>query len=164
VHVYREGGGGFPATAQAGVAGTDGACVAAGPVVQVGVASPPPVELPVTAGAATPAVCAILTAMPNGYLTIAELQVFAKAPGKSSDAALAGIQVDGVPVAGFNPATTSYRVSVARPDSAKVTATAADPYAEVVAKKSGNRWEITATSEDGTKTTVYRVELVRGRY
>jgi len=122
------------------------------------------VELPVTSAAPTTAVCAILTAVPNGYLTIAELQVFAKAPGTSADAALAGIQVDGTPVAGFKPAVTSYKVSVARPESAKVTATAADPYAEVVTKKSGNRWDITTTSEDGTKTTVYRVELVRGRY
>jgi len=164
VHVYKEGGGGYPATAQAGVAGADGKCVAAGPVVQVGVPNPPPVELPVTSAAPTTAVCAILTAVPNGYLTIAELQVFAKAPGTSADAALAGIQVDGTPVAGFKPAVTSYKVSVARPESAKVTATAADPYAEVVTKKSGNRWDITTTSEDGTKTTVYRVELVRGRY
>ena len=164
VHFYRDSssGGGLAASVRAGVPDASGACVAAGPVVPVGTASPSAVDVPVTAPGAR-AVCLVLTAVPNGYLTVAELQVLGKAPGVSSDARLAGIRVDGVPVAGFDPAVTTYRVAVARPGSASVTATAADPYATVAAERAGNRWTITTTSEDRATTTVYRVELARCR-
>ena len=164
VHFYRDSsaGGGLPASAQAGVPDAAGNCVAAGPVVPVGTASPAAVDVPVTAVGAR-AVCLILTAVPNGYLTVAELQVLAKAPGVSADARLAAIEVDGVPVAGFDPAVTTYRVAVARPGSATVTATAADPYATVAAKRTGSHWTITTTSEDRANTTVYQVVLARGQ-
>ena len=164
VHFYRDSsaGGGLPASVQAGVPDAAGTCVAAGPVVPVGAASPPAVEVPVTAAGAR-AVCLVLTAVPNGYLTVAELQVLAKAPGVSADARLAAIEVDGVPVAGFDPAVTTYRVAVARPGWATVTATAADPYATVVAKRTGSRWTITTTSADQANTTVYQVVLARGQ-
>jgi len=69
--------------------------------------------------------------------------------------------VDGVPVAGFDPAVTEYRVPVAHPDKAVVTVTAADPYARVVATKSGRVRQVTSTSEDGTRTATYRVQLVK---
>jgi hypothetical protein len=101
----------------------------------------------------------VLTAVPDGYLTVAELQVFAKTPGVSADARLAGIQVGGVPIAGFDPAVTTYRVAVSRPGSATVTATAADPYATVAVRRSGDRWDITTTSEDGANTMLYRVVM-----
>jgi hypothetical protein len=40
-----------------------------------------------------------------------------------------------------------------------VTATATDPYTEVVLRKEHRLWTLIATSEDGTVTTTYRVRL-----
>ncbi|WP_030437579.1 RICIN domain-containing protein [Actinoplanes subtropicus] len=158
VHFYRDSssGGGLAASVQAGVPGESGGCVAAGPVVPVGTASPLAVDVPVTASGAR-SVCLVLTAVPNGYLTVAELQVFAKVPGVSSDARLDGIQVGGVPIAGFDPSVMTYRVKVSHHGPVTVTGTATDPYATVVVRRAGGCWEITTTSEDGAHTMVYRV-------
>jgi hypothetical protein len=41
-----------------------------------------------------------------------------------------------------------------------VTATAADPYAEVAVTKRGRVWTVTSTSEDGSQQVSYRIELV----
>jgi hypothetical protein len=144
---------------QAGVPDAGGRCVTSGDPVAVGTSSPLAVSAPLSAGPTT-AVCLVLTAVPNGYLTVAELEVYAKSPGTGSDAALAGIQVNGVPVGGFNPATTSYRVATAHPARATVTATAADPYATVAVTRDRQAWIVTSTSEDGTHRSSYRVELV----
>lgn len=163
-HFYRDSaaGGGLAQSLQVGVPGADGSCVPAGAQIPVGVQGGPAVEAPLAAGP-TAAVCLILTTVPDGYLTVAELEVFAKAPGVSADAALAGIEVDGAPIAGFDPAVTAYRVAVASPDCALVTATAADPYATVVTSRQGSRWLITSTSEDGTHTVTYQLDLTRRR-
>jgi O-glycosyl hydrolase len=162
VHFYRDSpsGGGLAQSLRVGMPGTDGRCVDTGDEVPVGTGSPLAVDVPVTTGATT-AVCVILTTVPNGYLTVAEIEVLAMAPGASGDASLTGIEVDGVPIAGFDPAVTWYRVGAARPGRAVVTATATDPYAEVVARKGKRFWTVTSTSEDGTRSVTYRVALVR---
>ena len=164
-HFYRDNssGGGLPQSIRAGLPDATGQCVGTGAEVPVGTASPLAVEVPISAGPGA-AVCLVLTAVPNGYLTVAELEVYAKAPGRGSDATLAGIRVDGVPVAGFDPATTRYRVATRNPARAVVTATAIDPYAVVAANKDGRVWTVTSTSEDGSATTTYRVELVPRYY
>ena len=163
-HFYRDNsaGGGLAQSIRVGVPDATGQCAATGDEIPVGTASPLAVSVPVAAGPGT-AVCLVLTAVPNGYLTVAELEVYAKAPGTGSDPTLAGIEVDGVPLAGFDPATTSYRVPTKHPGQAVVTATAADPYAGVVVTKHARVWTVTATSEDGSRQLSYRVELVERR-
>ncbi|GAA2674533.1 glycoside hydrolase [Actinoplanes palleronii] len=162
VHFYRDNssGGGLPQSVQAGVPDPAGACAVTGPVVPVGVDSPLAVDVPVPDGVTGP-VCLVLTAVPNGYLTVAEVQVLAKAPGVGTDASAAGIRVGGVPVRGFDPATTSYRVAAAHPERVTVTATAADPYATVRVTRSGATRVVTVTAEDGVTVRTYRVEVVR---
>ncbi|GLW27436.1 RICIN domain-containing protein [Actinoplanes regularis] len=162
LHFYRDNssGGGLAQSVQAGVPDANGACVVAGPVVPVGADSPLAVDVPVPAGVGG-TVCLVLTAVPNGYLTVAELQVFAKAPGVGGDASVTGIRVGGVPVRGFDPAVTSYRVISAHPDRAVITATTADPYATVTVTRAGNTRIVTATAEDGVTRTTYRITLVR---
>jgi hypothetical protein len=162
VHLYRDNasGGGLPQSVQAGQPGPAGGCIASGDPVEVGPAGPVSVTLALPAGR-TDAVCLILTAVPNGYLTVAEVELIGKGPGVSADATLAGILVDGRPLAGFDPAVTTYRVRVPHPDRTVVTAVAADPYAEVSAQRNGRRWLIKVTGEDGAITRAYRLELRR---
>jgi hypothetical protein len=91
--------------------------------------------------------------------------VYADSPGVSSDAAAASIEVAGVPVAGFDPDRTDYRVVTADPARAVVTATARDPYASVSVEKTREygrtRAVVSVTGEDGSRTTTYRIDLVR---
>ncbi|HYN94286.1 MAG TPA: RICIN domain-containing protein, partial [Pilimelia sp.] len=79
-HLYRDSaaGGGLPQSVRVGVRDADGACVG-GDEVPVGTAGGPAVEVPVSVGR-TMNVCVVLTAMPGGYLTVAEIEVFVKAP------------------------------------------------------------------------------------
>ena len=44
-----------------------------------------------------------MTARPGGYITMSEIEVYAKSPGVSSDAAAASIEVAGVPIARVRP-------------------------------------------------------------
>ena len=46
------------------------------------------------------AVCVVLTAVPSGYLTLAEIELIVESPKAPSDASLLGIQVDGVAIEG----------------------------------------------------------------
>lgn len=117
-------------------------------------------EAPVTTGP-TAAVRVVMTARPAGYLTASEIEVYAKTPGVSSVATAASIEVDGLPVPGFDPEVTSYRVPTARPYRAVVTATATDPYATVVVQRRGCAATVTVTSEDGSQTRDYRLTLTR---
>jgi len=61
--------------------------------------------------------------------------------------------------------TLAGRPTSARPDRAVVTATAGDPYATVhIARERGAKrttWLVTVTSEDGSRTRAYRVEIAR---
>ncbi|MFC7534091.1 RICIN domain-containing protein [Actinoplanes sp. GCM10030250] len=155
-HFYRDNasGGGLAQSLRAGTPAADGTCTG-GTEIPVGPDSAPAVSAPLTA--TTDKVCVVLTAVPNGYLTVAEIEIFAKVPGVSSDARLTGIQVDGRPIPRFDPAVTDYRVRGRR--DAVVTATAADPYAAVAVTGRGSSRTVTVTSEDASATTTYRVHL-----
>jgi hypothetical protein len=105
----------------------------------------------------------VLTARPNTHMTVSEVQVLAQAPGQSSDAAAAGISVNGQPLAGFDPGVTSYRTGV-QGQRQEVTATAADPYAAVTVRQAdaqSGTAVVTVRSEDGSQTRTY--EVVFGR-
>jgi hypothetical protein len=153
-YFYRDGSNvSFPQSVRLQVRSGDGTWVDASGDVPVGTEGDVVADLPVSAsiGPATGA-RVVLTMRPNGYATVAEIELLAKAPGTSSDARAASIEVDGVPIPGFDPDVFTYRVA-----GSVVTATAADPYAEVAID--GGTVEV--TSEDGTQTRTYVVELVR---
>jgi hypothetical protein len=162
-HFYADSadGGGLAQSLRVQVRGADGTCADASGEVAVGTEGTSAVDVPVAAGATT-GVCVVLTPRPGGYLTLGEIEVLAKAPGVSSDAALSALAVDGQPLAGFDPAQGDYRVTTAHPERAAVTATANDPYAAVHTERTGPArrptWVVTVTSEDGSQTRIYRVE------
>jgi hypothetical protein len=165
-HFHRDGStASFPASLKVQVrkAG-DGAWVDASDTVEVGAEGTPVVDVPLTAGPTT-GVRVVMTARPGGYITMSEIEVFAKSPGVSSDAAAASIEVAGVPVASFDPDTATYRVVTEDPNRSKVTATARDPYATVAidrADESGRTVTVVSvTSEDGQQERRYQIELVR---
>jgi hypothetical protein len=163
VHFYKDNssGGGLPQSMQAGVPDASGACVVSGAVIPVGVDSPLAVTAPLPNGA-TGKVCVVLTAVPNGYLTVSELQVFAKAPGIGTDPRAAAITVAGRPIRGFNPAVTNYRVRTLKQlNRVAVTATAIDPYATVTVTGSGGVRLVRVTAENGTSVRTYRITIVR---
>ncbi|GAB7044317.1 MULTISPECIES: glycoside hydrolase [Catenuloplanes] len=157
VHFYRDGaaGAGIAQSVRAGVPAADGSCTGTETPVDGTVARVP------LAGSPTDTVCVVLTTTPNGYLTVAELEVLAKAPGVAADAALRALSVDGVPVRGFDPDRDRYRAEVRKPENAVVTAVPADPYATVTIRADGRTRIITVTGEDGTQTRTYRLDLVR---
>ncbi|GGN33846.1 O-glycosyl hydrolase [Actinoplanes campanulatus] len=161
LHLYRDSasGGGIATTVQAGTPSASGACEVTGSPVAV---SSLAVDIPLTPGRTGP-FCLRLTPTPDGYLTVSELQVYAKAPGLGTEASVAALLVDGKPVPNFDPSVTSYRVPVRDPSRACVTATATDPYAVVAVTRSGRTHTVTTTSEDGANHTTYRVEPIRRR-
>jgi hypothetical protein len=94
-------------------------------------------------------------------MTVSEIEVLAAAPGTSSDAAAAGIALDGADLAGFDPDRTAYSVWV-RGKLPKVTAVAADPYAkiEVRGPTARNRTAtMSVISEDGTQRRTYTISF-----
>lgn len=104
----------------------------------------------------------VMTARQGGYITLGEIEVHAKAPGVSSDAAASSVEVAGIPIPYFDPDTTTYRVATANPNRAAVTATTRDPYAAVVVDRTGRTSAVvTVTSEDGSQNRTYRIDLVR---
>ncbi|MGW7202379.1 RICIN domain-containing protein [Streptomyces sp. NPDC054837] len=161
-HFYRDGSNvSFPASLKAQVRrAADGAWADASEEIAVGTEGSPVVDVPIEAGPAT-GVRLVMTARSGGYITMSEVEVYAKAPAVSSDAAAASIEVAGVPVADFAPGTTDYRVRTADPHHAVVTATARDPYATVDIERSHGRAVVTVTGEDGARTTTYRLTLLR---
>ncbi|MFF3334015.1 glycoside hydrolase [Streptomyces sp. NPDC002888] len=166
-HLYRDGSAAsFPASLKVQVRAADGGTwVDAGDAVEVGTEGTPVVDVPVTAEGPTTGVRVVMTARPGGYITLSEIEVYARTPGTSSDAAAESIEVAGVPVASFDPETTTYRVAADDPRRSTVTATARDPYATVAVDRTTegrkNLAVVSVTSEDGSQTRRYRVELVR---
>ncbi|MDX3452778.1 RICIN domain-containing protein [Streptomyces sp. ME02-8801-2C] len=165
-HFYRDGSSAsFPESlkVQVRAAGSDIWTDASAPV-PVGTEGTPVIDVPLTAGPAA-GVRVVMTARQGGYLTMSEIEVYAKSPGVSADSAAASIEVAGVPVASFDPDTTDYRVRTGDPARAEVTVTARDPYAKVavetVREYGRTLAVVTVTSEDGTIATTYRVTLVR---
>ena len=122
----------------------------------------PAVTLPIS-GVTAQSVRVVMTARPNTHMVVSEIQVLGAVPAVSSDAALSSISVGGTPVTGFDPSVTTYAV----PSKGKVptvSAVPADPYATVTVNQpsGGNRTSvITVTSEDGSATNEYRVDLTK---
>ncbi|MFJ8113557.1 RICIN domain-containing protein [Streptomyces sp. NPDC096132] len=164
-HFYRDGSNAsFPASLKAQVRAADGTWSDASEEIAVGTEGTPVVDVPLRAAPAT-GVRLVMTARQGGYLTMSEIEVYARTAGVSSDAAAASVAVADVPVAGFDPATTDYRVVTGDPARAVVTATARDPYATVTVTKRRESHRtlavVSVTGEDGSRTTTYRIELVR---
>jgi O-glycosyl hydrolase len=161
LHFYPDNssGGGVAATVQAGTPTAAGGCQVTGSPITVTSAV---VDVPLAPGSAG-TVCLRLTPTPDGYLTVSELQVYAKAPGRGTDASVTSILVDGVPIKKFNPAVTTWRVPVRDLSCVQVTAVTTDPYATVAVTGSGRTRTVVSTGEDGSAQRTYRITLVRGR-
>ncbi|MGW0838604.1 glycoside hydrolase [Streptomyces sp. NPDC002787] len=162
-HFHRDGTNtSFPESLQVQVrASENGPWTDAGDPVAVGTEGTPVVDVPLDAGPAT-GVRVVMTARQGGYITMSEIEVYARTPGVSSDAAADSVEVAGKPIASFDPDTTAYRVVTGDPSRAAVTATARDPYATVTVDRTGRTTAVvTVTGEDGAQTREYRIELVR---
>lgn len=162
---YRDGSSAsFPASLKAQVRDSAGAWTDASDEIPVGTEGTPVVDVPLRAGPAT-GVRLVMTARAGGYMTMSEVEVYGRTAGVSADAAAGSIEVAGVPVAAFDPGTTAYRVVSADPAQAVVTATPRDPYATVTVtrtREAGRALAVVAlTAEDGSRTTTYRITLVR---
>ncbi|WP_037677512.1 glycoside hydrolase [Streptomyces griseus] len=165
-HFYRDGSpASFPASLKAQVRATDGSWVDASDTVEVGTEGTPVVDVPLTARGATNGVRLVMTARQGGYITMGEIEVYARTPGESSDAAAASLEVAGVPVPSFDPETTAYRVVTGDPRRDTVTVTARDPYATVAVDRTTEGRKtvavVSVTSEDGAQTRKYRIQLAR---
>ncbi|MFH9008698.1 RICIN domain-containing protein [Streptomyces afghaniensis] len=162
-HFHRDGTNvSFAESLKVQVRGADGTWTDASETVPVGTEGTPVVAVPVRASGPVTGVRVVMTARPGGYITLGEIELFAKTPGASADAAAASVEVDGVAIGGFDPDRTDYRVSTDRPDRAKVTATPRDPYASVTVRRETSRLAVvTVNSEDGSQTRQYRIELTR---
>jgi len=164
VYWYKDGSAdSWPQAVQVQTRTASGSWVDAGSPVTLpaGTATAPITTVPIS-GATTDAVRVVMTARPNGgYIQASELQVLAGAPGKSADATLSAITLDGKPLAGFAPGTTSYAI----PWSGHlpvVDAVASDPYATVAVTQpqGSNRTAIVkVASADGSADTTYTVRL-----
>ncbi|MFD3502290.1 glycoside hydrolase [Streptomyces sp. NPDC058678] len=165
-HFHRDGSSAsFPESLKVQVRSADDSTwVDASDAITVGTEGTPVVDVPLEAGPTT-GVRVVMTARQGGYITMSEIEVYAQAPGASSDAAATSIEVAGDPIASFDPDTTTYRVVTADPNRSAVTATARDPYASVVVDRAGESGRtsavVTVTSEDGSQTRKYRIDLVR---
>ncbi|MFE6097445.1 RICIN domain-containing protein [Streptomyces massasporeus] len=165
-HFHRDGTNvSFAESLKVQVRGADGTWSDASDQVAVGTEGTPVADVPVRATGPVTGVRVVMTARPGGYITLGEIEVFAKAPGASADAAAASIAVDGESLSGFEPDRTDYRVAVDRPGRAEITATPRDPYAKVTVRRDpsgGKRAHIVSvTSEDGSQAREYRIELTR---
>ncbi|WP_328840446.1 glycoside hydrolase [Streptomyces europaeiscabiei] len=169
-HFHRDGTNvSFPQSLKVQVQATaNGPWTDAGGSVAVGTEGTPVIDVPLHAGPVT-GVRVVMTARQGGYITMGEIEVYARTPGVSSDAAASSVEVAGKPIGSFDPDTTAYRVVTDDPARAEVTATARDPYATVTVDSddrtdgSGRRSAVvTVRSEDGSQTRKYRIELVRG--
>ena len=133
-------------------------------VDMIGTEGTPVVDVPLKTGPASE-VRVVMTARQGGYLTLSAIEVYAKSPGASSDAAAESVEVSGKPIPSFAPDTTTYRVVTDAPSRSRVTATAHDPYATVAVDRldehGGTVAVVTVTSEDGVRTRTYRIQLVR---
>jgi hypothetical protein len=165
-HFHRDGSNlSFAESLKVQVRSADGTWSDASDQVAVGTEGTPVADVAVRAAGPATGVRVVMKARPGGYITLGEIEVHAKAPGASADAAAASIEVDGKPLSGFDPDRTSYRVAVDRPDRTGITATPRDPYAKVTVGKdaSGGKTAhtVSVASEDGSQAREYRIELTR---
>ncbi|MHA7145151.1 Ig-like domain-containing protein [Arthrobacter sp. TmT3-37] len=162
VHFFRDGSSdSYAQTLQLQVQGANGAWTDAGGPVSVPAGSPAPaVTLPLD-GVTASSVRVVMTARSQTHMVVSEIEVLGAVPAESSDANLASISVGGTPVAGFDPAVTGYSVP-SRGKVPSVSAVPADPYATVSVTQpsgAGQTAVVTVTSEDGSATNTYRVDL-----
>jgi hypothetical protein len=160
-HFYRDGSDSYARSLQVQARDARGGWADAGDPVTVpaGTATAPVVD--VAAPATTDAIRVVLNAHPDRHMTVSEIQVFAAAPGTSSDPAAAAIALDGTALPGFTPDRTSYAVR-ARGKLPTVTAVAADPYATVAVRQATARDRtatVTVTSEDRSQQRRYTISL-----
>jgi hypothetical protein len=112
----------------------------------------------------TSAIDVELTAKTNSYMTISEVQAFSRAATPASTATLGRLNVDGVPVAGFDPATTHYETTVDGSRWPTVSAVASDSAATVsvgAIEPATGRVAIEVTAADGTTTQSYELIVSR---
>ncbi len=166
-HFYRDGSGAsLPESLKVQVRASDtGPWADASDPVTVGTEGAPVVDVPLEAGPAS-GVRVVMTARQGGYLTMSEIEVHAKAPGASADAAAQSVEVSGKPIPSFDPDTTTYRVVTDIPSRGRITATARDPYATVAVDRLDEHGgkavaAVSVTSEDGSRTRTYRIHLER---
>lgn len=163
-YFYNDGGNPYVAQSlRVQVRSADGTWVDASDEVDIpwNIGDPPPVvDVPLSVPA-TDGVRVVMTARPGGYMTVSEIELYGKGPGRSSDATARSLEVDGVAVDGFDPDVTDYRVTVRDPRRAEVTASPSDPYATVQIGGDGSRERtVTVTAEDRSRTRTYTIELI----
>jgi beta-galactosidase len=100
----------------------------------------------------------------NGFLQIAELTVTGDAVVYNSTAALAELTVDGRPVPGFDPGTTSYSVTAGR-GTPVIGARAADNGRLVIVPPPAlpGTAQVTVTAEDGLTQRAYTIQVAVAR-
>ncbi|TKV28835.1 hypothetical protein FDK12_03965 [Arthrobacter sp. NamB2] len=164
VHFFRDGSSdSYAQTVQLQVQGANGQWTnEGGPVAVRGGSPAPAVTLPIASVTASN-VRVVMTARSQTHMVVSEIEVLGSVPAASSDVALASISLDGTPIEGFDPAVTEYSVP-ARGKVPAVSVVTADPYATatVTQPSGGDRTAVvTVTSEDGTATSTYRVDLTK---
>lgn len=106
----------------------------------------------------------VMTARPGTCIAISEVSIYG--PGHSGIPALGtsslvrGITLDGQPLAGFDPGTTTYTANVGK--LPQVDAVTQDPFATVSVTQATavpGTATVVAKSEDGSSTTTYTVNL-----
>ncbi len=105
-----------------------------------------------------------MTAAPDQWMTISEVQAFSRRATPASAATLARLNVDGVVVAGFDPGTSRYEVTVDGSRWPDVTAVASDGAATVsvgTVDPSTGRIPIDVVSADGATSQTYDVIVAR---
>ncbi|WP_111767035.1 glycoside hydrolase [Nakamurella deserti] len=162
---FRDGGSSWAATVRAEYRTPAGQWTATGGTVTTVVptdGAAPTATLPLGGVRAT-GVRFVLTATPNTHMVVSETQINAAVPARANLADAGVIRVAGAPVAGFDPATTTYRVESAAATPPTVTATAADSRGRVSvtqATAAAPTATVVVTAEDGTTTKSYQVTFV----
>lgn len=113
---------------------------------------------------ATSSIDVQMTANPGWWMAISEVQAFTRVATPANMATLARLNVDGTPVAGFDPATTRYDTTVDGSRWPIVSAVASDDEATVAVgavDPATGRVPVVVTSADGTATTTYEVVVAR---
>ncbi|MDT0116543.1 M12 family metallo-peptidase [Microbacterium sp. PRF11] len=105
-----------------------------------------------------------LTATEDSYLTISEVEAFSRTASRASSASLGRLNVNGVPLTGFDPATTHYEATVDGSRWPIVSAVASDTAATVsvgAVDPATGRVAIEVTAADGKTTRTYELIVSR---
>lgn len=164
VHFFRDGtSDSYAQTVQLQLQGADGQWANSGAPVSVPAGAPAPVVMLPISGVTTSSVRVVMTARPNTHMVVSEIEVLGSVPSTSFDSSLYGMSINATPIAGFASDVTTYSERW-RGKLPTITATATDPYATVTVTQPTQQSRtavIEVTSEDGTATTTYRLNLNR---